>query len=273
MPSRKRENSPQKKAGAPGTAGLHSSPPKSETSALLNSEKLKLLYAAMLKTRMSREKLSRSTSRRGMISSAPEALEVGAALNLAPRDNIAPGPHETALRWISGALAEGKQVAEHVCPGTSCARIGVATGIAFASKTSRRRVTVVVTTQLDVTHDGWKEALRFAAESKLAIVYLIESDARKPNDQLFRTAAQKCGLPAITVDGDDVVAVYRVMQECMRRARQGHGPALIECRTGLKDPLRFMQDYLAKRNLWTEKWEQEIARRAAKEVRKLRVLM
>jgi TPP-dependent pyruvate/acetoin dehydrogenase alpha subunit len=273
MPSRKRVNSPQKKAGAAASAGLHSSPPKPETSALLNSEKLKLLYATMLKARMFRKKFFPSSSSGRTISTEPEAVDVGAALNLAPRDNIAPGPREAALRWITGVLPEGKRISEQVFPDTSCAQIGVATGIAFAAKESKRRVTLVVTPPVDVSRDGWKEALRFAAERKLAIVYAVVSDGRKPNDQLFRTAAQKCGLPAITVDGDDVVAVYRVMQECVRRARQGHGPALLECRTGSKDPLCFMQEYLAKRNLWSKSWNHEIASSAATEMRKLRLVM
>jgi len=36
--------------------------------------------------------------------------------------------------------------------------------------------------------------------------------------------AQAYGLPGITVDGNDVVAVYRVAQEAIHRARIGDGP-------------------------------------------------
>ena len=43
--------------------------------------------------------------------------------------------------------------------------------------------------------------------------------------------AQAYGFPGITVDGNDVVAVYRVAQEAITRARRGHGPTLIECKT------------------------------------------
>ncbi len=43
--------------------------------------------------------------------------------------------------------------------------------------------------------------------------------------------AQAYGFPGITVDGNDVVAVYRVASEAIARARKGAGPTLIECKT------------------------------------------
>ena len=43
--------------------------------------------------------------------------------------------------------------------------------------------------------------------------------------------AQGYGIPGITVDGNDVVAVYRVAQEAIHRARIGDGPTLIEGKT------------------------------------------
>jgi 2-oxoisovalerate dehydrogenase E1 component len=39
------------------------------------------------------------------------------------------------------------------------------------------------------------------------------------------------GLPGIAVDGNDVLAVYQAAGEAIQRARAGHGPTLIECRT------------------------------------------
>jgi len=35
----------------------------------------------------------------------------------------------------------------------------------------------------------------------------------------------------MTVDGNDVLAVYEAVDEAMKRARQGEGPSLIECKT------------------------------------------
>ncbi len=62
-------------------------------------------------------------------------------------------------------------------------------------------------------------------------------------------------VPGITVDGNDVVAVYRVAEESVRRAREGHGPTLIDCKIDpARDPLTFMEGYLKKRDLWSAKW-------------------
>jgi TPP-dependent pyruvate/acetoin dehydrogenase alpha subunit len=82
--------------------------------------------------------------------------------------------------------------------------------------------------------------------------------------------------PRIPVDGCDVVGVFRVTQEAIRRAREGHGPALIECLTArssasatndiaktsaqylTQDPLSFMEQYLRRRDLWSDEWPQSI---------------
>ena len=42
--------------------------------------------------------------------------------------------------------------------------------------------------------------------------------------------ARDYGFPGIIVDGSDVVAVWRVAQESIHRARNGAGPTLIDCR-------------------------------------------
>jgi TPP-dependent pyruvate/acetoin dehydrogenase alpha subunit len=86
------------------------------------------------------------------------------------------------------------------------------------------------------------------------------------------------------VDGCDVVGVFRVAQEAIRRAREGHGPALIECITsranGLtkapvskkiaqhtaEDPLLFMEKYLRRRDLWSADWSRRIIKEFTKEL-------
>jgi pyruvate dehydrogenase E1 component alpha subunit len=39
------------------------------------------------------------------------------------------------------------------------------------------------------------------------------------------------GIPGITVDGQDVVAVYEAVSEAVARARRGEGPSLVETKT------------------------------------------
>jgi pyruvate dehydrogenase E1 component alpha subunit len=64
--------------------------------------------------------------------------------------------------------------------------------------------------------------------------------------------------------------VFRVAQEAIRRAREGHGPAVIECLTArssaqdesaqylAQDPISFMEQYLRRRGLWSDEWSQSI---------------
>jgi acetoin:2,6-dichlorophenolindophenol oxidoreductase subunit alpha len=39
------------------------------------------------------------------------------------------------------------------------------------------------------------------------------------------------GLPGVTVDGQDVIAVYEAVSEAVARARRGDGPSLVETKT------------------------------------------
>jgi hypothetical protein len=52
------------------------------------------------------------------------------------------------------------------------------------------------------------------------------------------------------VDGNDVVAVYRVASEAIAHARNGHGPTVIDCRlSGPGDPIENMLRYLIGKGL------------------------
>jgi pyruvate dehydrogenase E1 component alpha subunit len=47
----------------------------------------------------------------------------------------------------------------------------------------------------------------------------------------FADRAAAYGIPGTTVDGNDVLAVYRATKEAADRARNGEGPSLIEVKT------------------------------------------
>ena len=71
--------------------------------------------------------------------------------------------------------------------------------------------------------------------------------------------AQAYEIPGVTIDGNDVIAVYETALEAVERARGGRGPTLIECKTyrhkghfqGDPDVLRDkkeVEDWIAKRD-------------------------
>jgi hypothetical protein len=88
------------------------------------------------------------------------------------------------------------------------------------------------------TEPDWQTALEWAQRSEVPLILAV-SDAT--NGKSSRTSAKvskldwptisrfaaRLKLPVLTVDGEDAVAVYRGMQECVVRARFGGGPAVI----------------------------------------------
>jgi len=73
--------------------------------------------------------------------------------------------------------------------------------------------------------------------------------------------------PSIAVDGNDVVAIYRVASEAIVRARKGHGPTLIVCRRwAAGDPLMNMEKYLIHKGLFNEQRKQQVAASLSREL-------
>jgi acetoin:2,6-dichlorophenolindophenol oxidoreductase subunit alpha len=83
------------------------------------------------------------------------------------------------------------------------------------------------------------ESLNLAAIWELPAVYVCENnaygemtaarDAISVEDVSVRGAGY--GIPGVTVDGQDVLAVHDAVAEAVRRARAGEGPSLVETKT------------------------------------------
>lgn len=83
---------------------------------------------------------------------------------------------------------------------------------------------------------AFHESLNMAAIWKLPIVFVCENNQYGMSmniknamaiDQISDRAASY-GMPGITVDGNDVMAVYEAVGEAIKRARAGEGPSLVE---------------------------------------------
>jgi TPP-dependent pyruvate/acetoin dehydrogenase alpha subunit len=80
------------------------------------------------------------------------------------------------------------------------------------------------------------EAMNLAGSRRLPMVFVVEnngfavsmptSEATAAED--FASRAAGYGMPGVTVDGHDALAVYEVTTEAVARARAGRGPSLIE---------------------------------------------
>lgn len=200
-----------------------------------------------------------------------EAIEVPTLVHLIPGDTIATvGNH-----WLSAKIRENplaRMMAElfpenngnalpHLIADTktSSARVSLGTGVAFAYKVQGLSNIAVVFGDRSIMKEPVADALLLAGEKRLPIIFVTESKVkkgmsstalRKLDDEMNATAAQ-CGFPAIPVDGCDAVAVFRVAQEAISRARKGGGPTLIDCKVwhGATDAIAHIEAYMNKRGI------------------------
>jgi len=86
---------------------------------------------------------------------------------------------------------------------------------------------------------AFHEGINIAAIWQLPIVFVCENNlyamgTRQSLVMRIENIAERAvayGIPGVTVDGNDVLAVYEAASEAVNRARQGGGPTLIECKT------------------------------------------
>jgi len=75
----------------------------------------------------------------------------------------------------------------------------------------------------------WQLPVIFICENNLYGISVCQSKHQRIKDISERAKAY--GIPGITVDGNDVLAVYQAVKEAVERARRGEGPTLVECKT------------------------------------------
>ena len=131
------------------------------------------------------------------------------------------------LRIVSGSAPVATQVPHAV-------------GIALASKL-RGLDEVAVTYFGDggASVGDVHESMNFAGVHKLPVIFVCENNQYAISVPASKQAAvadlsiraQGYGFPGVTVDGNDVLAVYSAAKEAVERARSGDGPTFIEAKT------------------------------------------
>ena len=198
------------------------------------------------------------------LSTGQEAIPVGFCMNLEKDDSIISshrghhhilakgGEYKYMMAELYGrttGYCRGKGGSMHI----ACADIGVlgangivgggiciAAGVGFASRYLKNgRVTISFFGEGAGNTGAFHEGLNFAAVRRSNTVFVIENNQyaisvpRKLSDcvknQSIRAAGY--GIPGVTIDGNDVLKVYRTAAEAIERARSGKGPTLVECMT------------------------------------------
>lgn len=285
----------------------------SHSNPLIGNQKLRQLYSAMLKCRLLQERariLNAQTISNSSFCppSRKEATAVGAAIDLLPQDAVASSKRDFVLDFIKGAplsaifgqlsghgtRPDNRRLAPtkfnpspaHAVPGAAnAAHLNIRTGLALASRIGGTgKIVMAFLEQGSLSRDASIKALHFGWARKLPVVYVWRSNLRAdPASSSAHARSEQLdlnpdnsGFPAIAVDGNDAVAMYRVAHEAIERARFGGGPTLIQaeryrCEAGptkdldskaqeqLNDPIAAMERYLTGKGLFSNAWKQEVS--------------
>jgi len=289
----------------------------------LPAEQLRQLYAVMLATRIMDER-ALALQRQGRIgfylqSKGQEASHIGAAAALRDGDWIFPAYRQPGIMLLRGAslddivnewygndgdTSKGRQMPVHYSNrsinfvsisspiGT---QISQAAGAAMAAKI-RKDDTAFMTFFGDggTSSNDFHAGLNFAAVFKAPVVFVCENNQwaisvpvdRQMASESIAIKAEAYGMPGVRVDGNDILAVYRICKEAVDRARAGEGPTLIETVTyrmgghsssddptryrdsssveawAQRDPIERMKRYLQQRGYWSEAFENETQEKA-----------
>jgi pyruvate dehydrogenase E1 component alpha subunit len=169
-------------------------------------------------------------------------------------------------------------------------QIPQAVGAAYAAKTLGKDDVALAFFGEGTSSTGeFHVGLNFAGVWKAPVVFVCRNNGwatSTPTDKQTRarTFAQKgvgYGVPAVRVDGNDVLAMLAVTTEATQRARSGDGPTLVEALTyrapgpespedpaapftgpgDKKDPIARYRGFLRARGLWSDQLERATAER------------
>jgi pyruvate dehydrogenase E1 component alpha subunit len=184
-----------------------------------------------------------------------EAMQVGAVYALSDDDWIFPSyresaigllrgmPADTVLSWWRGHPAGWWNPADYNV-GSICVPIGThvphAAGLAWGKKLRGEPACAIVFFGDGATSEGsFHEGANFAGVMKVPLVLFCNNNQWAISTPLVaQTAAETLadkavgyGMPALRVDGADVLAVYEATRDAVARARAGEGPTFIEAVT------------------------------------------
>jgi pyruvate dehydrogenase E1 component alpha subunit len=115
--------------------------------------------------------------------------------------------------------------------------VPIAVGVGLSIKMRKTdQVCLVIFGDGAANEGAFHESLNMASIWKLPVIYLCENNQyamSMPFHKAFNIAdisqrASAYGIPGVTVDGNDVIAVYEAVSAAGARARAGDGPSLVE---------------------------------------------
>lgn len=246
--------------------------------------------------------------------SGQEATMVGSEFALEKEDFICPGyrdipqlvwhglPLYQAFLYSRGHQHGGEVPADvNVLPPQIIigAQILHAVGIGMGFKLKQQKNVVITYTGDGGSSEGdFYEGLNFAGVYKLPVIFFVQNNGYAITTPFSKQTAAKsiahkavaAGITGVKVDGMDVFAVIKAVQEAAERGRNGEGATLIEAVTyrfrphslsddaskyrskeeegewSEKDPISRVVKYLEKKGLWSEEDTQRVREEAKAKV-------
>jgi pyruvate dehydrogenase E1 component alpha subunit len=239
----------------------------------LDPERLLALYRSMQLGRAFSQKIialqrqGRATTFGSLL--GQEATAVGLAAPLQAQDWLSTSYREIASLLVKGVPlstllysfrgftpadwpAESHCLPYQIVIGTQMLH---AVGLGMAAKIAGDPVVSVGVCGDGATSEGdFNEALNFAGVFQAPVVLIVQNNGwaisvprhKQSAAPSFAARGIGFGVPAVLVDGNDVLAVYETVRQATERARSGQGPTLIEtltyrmgAHTTADDPTRY----------------------------------
>lgn len=216
---------------------------------LISDEKFRQLYGLVLEVRARVEQANGNG--RGL--SGREAALAAVAADLRAGDVLLAEPSGLVREAVKGCGAA-------VFAGEKAFEEGVAECLSRAAADRlRKKPSVAVIFASGRATETMHEARAMASGAKLPVLFV---DAAAEDGKAGKNEPDGNALPAIPVDAQDVVALYRVAHESLARARSGAGPTRILCVSwplkSQEDAVEHLEKWLEARGLPAHAWRQEM---------------
>lgn len=257
-----------------------------ETDPFLPDATLLAMYRELCKIRRIDERML-GKQRQGKVGffgtiTGQEATPIATAFATEPTDWVFPALRETSIMvcrgfplatWLAQAYGNerdilfGRQMPSHMSgrsvnyvSWSSCIgpQLPQAVGAAYASKLrGDSMVSIGFSGDGATSEPAFHSAMTFAKRWRVPVVLVCQNNhwsisvptSKQTASKTIAIKARSYGVPALRVDGNDVLATYASIKEAVDRARGGGGPTFVECVTyrmgphsSSDDPTRYRSD-------------------------------
>jgi hypothetical protein len=217
-------------------------PAAGKSFSIISEQKLLSLHAALLACRSAVESAADAPSKSARRPAAlplhgNEASIVAPVLDLAAGDLV-------VAPWPDSLLQAVNPAPSHLAIIPPLAE--------FAALPPGQLATIFLTGRQALTA-SWSKAMKQCASRKLPVIFVLLADGSSSADTHFSfkpLPEDDLGVPTITVDGRDPVALYRVASESIGRTRKGQGSSVIKCLTlNSLEPTEVMKEYMSRKGI------------------------